>query len=129
MKRILICDDSFDIAEVTKVVLEDAGYHVEVFNCCRDSIVHDVIKLKPDLILMDLWMGDIGGEAAIRMLKASPETSAIPVLIFSAVRDPAKFVKITGADGMIPKPYGMDELLGVVSKITGSSSLRAVAAT
>jgi CheY-like chemotaxis protein len=117
MKNILICDDSFEIAEVTKAILEGAGYHVEVFNCCQDSIVHDVMELKPDLILMDLWMGDIGGEEAILRLKADPGTKSIPVLVFTALLYSEKVVNATRADGFIDKPYALEKLLGTISNI------------
>lgn len=108
--KILICDDDRDIIDVTTMVLVREGYSVFTINSCK-NIIEETLKVKPDVILMDLRIPDYGGDLGIKMLKESPETKNIPVLIFSAVNDLSKKVELLNADGYIEKPYSIDELV------------------
>ncbi|MFH1724511.1 MAG: response regulator [Elusimicrobiota bacterium] len=46
-----------------------------------------VQKKKPDLIVMDLSMPDIEGLPAVHVLRDSPSTSDIPIIIYSGTLD------------------------------------------
>ena len=115
---IFICDDDHDIAEVTQLILQENHHKVKVFPAC-EGIVEAAKKYKPALILLDLWMPEIGGEKVARMLKKDPETRNIPVYLFSAVRDLEAVVRRTGADGYLGKPFDIVELEAVVNKAMG----------
>ncbi len=58
-------------------------YHIETLSR-RENVIADIDRIKPNLILMDLWIPEIGGEKAISMIKENPATRHIPVLLFSA---------------------------------------------
>jgi DNA-binding response OmpR family regulator len=102
-KRILICDDDIDILEVTKIILQQ-DYQVETMAHCNDIFKYFELYA-PDLILMDLWIPDLGGEAVTRLLKNSNKTQKIPVIIFSANNDIENVAKDAGADGYLRKPF------------------------
>lgn len=76
-------------------------------------------SLKPDLILLDLFMPDMNGDQVCRILKGDPETSSIPViLVSSGARDTSKAVSIaSNCDGLIFKPVRRDLLLSVVENL------------
>jgi len=60
-KRILVVDDEEHIANLLKLRLESAGeYEVKVLFEATD-IIGQVRAFKPDVILLDLLMPDIGG--------------------------------------------------------------------
>ncbi|HET6242979.1 MAG: response regulator [Bacteroidetes bacterium] len=107
-KCILICDDDIDILEVTKIVLQKS-FKVETLTHCND-IFKNYEKYKPDLILMDLWIPDMGGEAITRLLKSSSKTKKTPVIIFSANNDIEKVSFNAGADGFLRKPFDIKTL-------------------
>jgi DNA-binding response OmpR family regulator len=113
-KCILICDDDIDILEVTKVILQEE-YQVETMTHCNE-IFKNFEKYSPDLILMDLWIPDIGGEAVTRLLKSSEKTQKVPVVIFSANNDIENVAKDAGADGFLKKPFDISTLNETIRK-------------
>lgn len=83
MKKILICDDDHDLLELTTLVLQREGFQVEILDDSR-NVVNDVNRIAPDIILMDLWMPEVQGDDAIKLLKENHKTQHIPVILFSA---------------------------------------------
>lgn len=112
-KLILVCEDDRPILEVTKTILEGEGMKVICLLDCED-IVEKAAKHKPDLILMDVWIPETGGEEATCLLKSDPRTQDIPVILFSAVNHLEEIAKRCGADGIVKKPFELDELTGTV---------------
>lgn len=117
-KKVLICDDDLDILEVTKIILQMKGFSVETrINC--NHIFETVEEIKPDVILMDLWIPEIGGEAATSLLKNSEKTKGIPIILFSANNNLEKIAQSCGANHFLSKPFDINELEAVLEKFTG----------
>jgi CheY-like chemotaxis protein len=114
-KSVLICDDDADILEVTKTILSLRGYRVETM-MNTDDLVNRVKEFMPDVILMDLWIPDIGGGEATKLLKADAETSNVPVIIFSANNDIEKVAKNAGANDYLRKPFEIADLEQIIAK-------------
>ncbi len=112
-KKILICDDDKDIADVTSIILEESGFEVKTLYTC-DAIFESIEIFTPDLILMDLRIPKKGGEATTRELKATEKTKDIPILIFSANHKALKIAEDIGADGFIGKPFDIDILVNII---------------
>lgn len=107
-KTILIFDDDQDILSVCRVILEMHHFNVETRVSC-DNIIKDIVATEPVLILMDLWIPVIGGEKAIHLLKNTPGTEHIPVLLFSANANIAEISKRVNAEGFVKKPFDITE--------------------
>jgi CheY-like chemotaxis protein len=73
----------------------------------------------PDLILLDLHLPDMPGEAVLRRLWASPVTADIPVAILSADARPALIERLLGEGvrGFLTKPLDVKELLQLIDGI------------
>jgi PAS domain S-box-containing protein len=73
----------------------------------------------PDLILLDLHLPDMPGEAVLRRLRSSPATADIPVAILSADARPALIERLLaeGVRGFLTKPLDVKELLGLIDSI------------
>jgi CheY-like chemotaxis protein len=71
---------------------------------------------RPDLVLLDLDLPDIGGEQVLAALRASADTRTIPVIVISGDTDPAlhRRVLASGAEIFLVKPYQITDLLGAV---------------
>jgi len=85
---------------------------------------------RPDVILMDLWMPRLDGFSATRLLKASADTSAVPVWAISAATgdDARDAAFAAGCDAFIPKPLHPDELLSHLRDVFRARSASAPAA-
>jgi CheY-like chemotaxis protein len=114
-KLILICDDDRPILEVTRTILQDRDMQVVSSVDCND-IVQKALTCKPDLILMDVWIPEHGGDHATRELKFDPRTSHIPVILFSAVNNLEAITRSCGADGYIAKPFELEEMIYIIEK-------------
>jgi hypothetical protein len=71
---------------------------------------------KPDLILLDLNLPDMTGDAVLYRLKSDPETRRIPVIMVSADAMGERNDQLLrlGASGYLTKPYKLDEFLRVI---------------
>jgi CheY-like chemotaxis protein len=81
---------------------------------------------KPDLILMDIALGEMDGWEATRRIKADPATSRIPVIALTAhalASDRDKSVEVGCAD-FDTKPVDMPRLLGKITACLANSQGR-----
>jgi CheY-like chemotaxis protein len=116
MKRILAVDDNKDILEVLRYILEDSGYTVDTLS--DGHLLFDKIKEHmPDLILLDIMLGDLDGRVLCKDVKTDKQTHDIPVILVSASHNIADTLKQTGApDDFVAKPFDMYELLSSIEK-------------
>src|SRR5688572_26919147 len=82
-KKVLIIEDSFDIGESLKHLIEYEGYEAVVANRGFEGF-HKAHEEAPDLILVDLVLPDVNGINLIRDLRSHAQTSEIPILCVSS---------------------------------------------
>ena len=119
-KTILIFEDDKAILEIFYIVLESAGYHVEMSTTSHD-IIEKVAKFKPDLVIMDNWIPEIGGVEATQLLKNHPDYKNIPVIYCSANNDVETLANRAGAETYLSKPFDLDELESKVEHTINST--------
>lgn len=114
-KTVLICDDDEGIIDVSTIVLEEKGYYV--ISLTHAEGIYDIIaKEKPDIILLDLWMPEVGGDEITKKLKTDPKTSHIPIILFSASKNTEETAKKLGANAFLSKPFDIQELEDTIGK-------------
>ena len=113
-KKVLICDDDEDILNLCQLILERNNYQVETSKDC-ESVLPRITDIDPDVILMDLWIPVMGGEALVKILKADDVTRHIPVIIFSANNEIEKIANRLNA-AFLPKPFQIKDLLRIVEQ-------------
>jgi DNA-binding response OmpR family regulator len=92
MRRILAVDDDHDILEVLQFILEDSGYKVDTLS--DGSHLMDTIRDKhPDLILLDIMLGNMDGRELCKEVKRQAATHNIPVIMISASHNACRFFK------------------------------------
>ncbi len=114
-KCVLIYDDDPEISLVCKIILEQESYRVETKSYC-DDIIDDIKRVKPSLILMDLWIPEIGGENATNLVKNNNDTRHIPVILFSANAAIETICKRIKASGFIKKPFEVPAFIKTIEK-------------
>jgi len=122
-RTILIIEDEKLIIVSTQMVLEAVGYRVESAMNGEEGI-RRAREAKPDLILLDIMMPGIDGWETLTRLKRDPETSSIPVIIFTAREHARGHQKSNemGAAGYFRKPFEPDELIELVEKHAGQGA-------
>ncbi|MCI5058011.1 MAG: response regulator [Flavobacteriales bacterium] len=100
--KILVFDDDKDLCHMLSIILKR---HFDVIVKHRVSeAISDIRENKPDFILMDLNIPDIGGEETAKTVKRTDKLKDIPLYLFSANSDILNSVKRSNADGYIKKP-------------------------
>lgn len=90
-------------------MLELKGYKVELAS--EGDKVIALSTNKPDLILLDIWMGNYDGREICRQLKNNPATGNIPIILISASREIEQSAKDAGANDFVAKPFEQNDLL------------------
>lgn len=112
VKRILVADDDPGIQDIFKIILESAGYIVEIVSNGEDLLEDKYII--PDLFLLDKRLSGIDGIDICHHLKSRKATAHIPVIMVSANPGIGILSKKAGADDFIEKPFDIKHLLEMV---------------
>jgi two-component system KDP operon response regulator KdpE len=107
--RILVIDDEPPIRKLLRMGLTTQGY--QTLEASNGKTALDLLKQKPDLVILDLGLPDIQGHELLRMIRSRDES--VPIVVLSSRGDEAGKVQALdfGADDYVTKPFGMDELL------------------
>lgn len=116
-KKILIVDDNPWILTVLTDVLEYSGYAVNTLS--KGDIVFEKIReYAPDLILLDVMLGDLDGREICKSLKQEKETNHIPVILISAGYNFSESLKqADGPNDFVAKPFDIDLLLMKIERL------------
>lgn len=106
---ILVVDDDDDIREALVGLLRDAGMSVIEANNGRQAL-EMARSSSPRLILLDLMMPVMDGFAFLREREQSDVLALIPVVVITA----SGRSEVPGAQGVLQKPFSVDELLEAV---------------
>ena len=112
MSMILIVEDDVHINEMLKETLQKEGYRcVQAFSGTEGKLV--LGQEKPDLVLLDLMLPGMSGEALLKEIRSKGD---IPVIVLSAKdeMDDKVDVLLGGADDYVVKPFEIREVLARV---------------
>ena len=118
MKTILVVDDERHIVDLLRLYLEQEGFAVVA---ARDG--HEALRLAerhdPDLIVLDLMLGELDGLSICEILRAQPSTSDIPVIVITAMEGtiPRFHALDSGATDYLTKPFSPRDLLQRAERI------------
>lgn len=117
-KRVLTVDDEEVVAETIKLILESTdNYEVKILSDAK-NILSAMHSFKPDVILLDLIMPDIGGLEVCEMLNKDPMGMTIPIIVLSALVKDADKIKAfkLGVESYLEKPIKKDLLIEGIEK-------------
>jgi DNA-binding response OmpR family regulator len=115
-KTILVVDDEAKLREMLRTYLQQEGFRVVEAPNGREAL-YVARDEKPDLIVLDLMMPEMGGYDFMRAY--AKESATAPVIMLTArVEDQDKIVGLElGADDYVTKPFNVRELLARVRAI------------
>jgi CheY-like chemotaxis protein len=117
-RKILLADDSVTAQNMGRKILADAGYEVIAVNN-GSAALKKISEIKPDLVVLDVYMPGYSGLEVCQRLKESHETARIPVLLTVGKLEPFKpeEAQRVRAEAFIVKPFEASELLSALSKL------------
>ena len=94
---------------------ENNGY--EVTRSSKETAIEDVIRIKPQIIVIGAQLGDTSGNDICKRLKANEQTGQIPIILYSATKTVDEISKGSCADGHIAKPLDLEDFIYLVHRI------------
>ncbi len=73
MKKVLLADDDFTMVSLLKTLLNMEGYQVIILLDKPGEILDNIRQAKPDILLLDLFLGDRNGIEIVREMRLDPE--------------------------------------------------------
>lgn len=115
---ILCVDDEEDLLEILSYNLKKDGY--SVFTATNgESAIDKALKVKPDLIVLDIMMDELDGFEVCKILRGKEETKNTPIIFLSAKTEEIDEILglELGADDYITKPFSPRKVLAKVRAI------------
>ena len=121
--RISVINDNADFLELMAAILDDdAGYDVTVFSGEATTIA-EIAASDPGLIIVDLLLGGASGWEIVTLARADERLAGVPIIICSAdviaLRDRTAELENVGNVHVLAKPFGIDEVTGLVDRLVG----------
>ncbi len=113
-RPILVVDDDETIAMSIESFLTEEGYTVMVAQNGKEALER-VEAAPPAVILLDMKMPVMDGWAFASAYRQQEGPHA-PIIVMTAAHDSRQRASEIAADGFIPKPFDLDELLALISR-------------
>jgi two-component system response regulator RpaA len=118
-RRILIVDDDQAVVDlISEVLAGDARFETKVVN---NGFGAGMLakEYHPDLIILDVMLPDINGQAVCELIRKDPTMADIKIICISGMVEEEKIdeLRAAGADEFLHKPLDIDELIRRVSRL------------
>lgn len=113
-KKILVLEDDPDILYTLNIVLQNAGYEVELLSSGQS--IMDGTYNRPDLFILDKRMPDMDGLDVCRHLRKENGSQQVPVIVISATPQFGSHAIRAGANDFLEKPFTIKNLLSMVAR-------------
>lgn len=109
-KRIHILEDDQEIRDVIEILLEEAGFELQLSSSFAD-LKKNIQDAMPDLFLLDVMLPDGNGAEICEDLKSDIFTKHIPIIVMSAQNNSEQKAIAAFADDYISKPFDIHDVL------------------
>jgi DNA-binding response OmpR family regulator len=120
--RVLVVEDDPSVRGLLHTLLTGEGYEVATASDGLAGLVK-ASSARPDLMLLDLMMPDLGGVRVLEELRGDPALADVPVIVVTGKLEAVPPLRgLLGEDNVFVKPFGVAELLARVAAVTQGSS-------
>lgn len=115
---VLVVEDDEDIQQLVSYNLLKAGFLVDLADT-GELALEKVREKQPDLILLDIMLPGIDGLETVKLLRAEPEGTEVPVIMLTAKSEEMDVVAglQQGADDYVTKPFSVEVLLARIKAV------------
>ena len=110
---VLIVEDNFDLAEALARIIRSQGYDATTAGDGLDALSWLRAGGLPALIVLDMKMPNMDGEAFFEALKSEPRWEGIPVVVFSAYTSQYQHLDVAA----VVKKIDPDALLAAIGRL------------
>jgi DNA-binding response OmpR family regulator len=118
-KHILVINDTEEILEIFREILEAMGHRVSITTFAPEDLA-EVVKVRPDLVIMDLLVGgEKSGWQLAQKMRMSRKTERIPIIVCTAATDQVREQEgwlVANGIKIVLKPFNIDDIELAVTK-------------
>lgn len=121
MSKIMVVEDDASLREIYSIRITAEGYEVVSAGDGEEALAV-AVREKPDLILSDVMMPKISGFDMLDILRSTPETAGIKVVMMTALSsdDQRRRGEQLGADRYLVKSQvGIEDVVNVIHEVLG----------
>jgi CheY-like chemotaxis protein len=113
--NVLVVDDNLQLTTLYQRYVQGTRYKVHVIH--QGAHIFEIIEtIEPDIILLDAMLPDVDGWELLAHLHAHPDTSLIPIIVCSVVREEELALEL-GASLYLPKPVRRQQFLQALDSV------------
>ena len=131
MSKIMVVEDDASLREIYGIRIAAEGYEIVSAGDGEEALAM-AVREKPDLILADVMMPKISGFDMLDILRSTPETANIKVIMMTALSgdDQRQRGESLGADRYLVKSQvGIEDMVNTIHEVLGDKPAAAPAAT
>lgn len=124
MAKVLIVEDDQGLQEIYKARLEAEGYDIATATDGEQALAV-AVQEKPDVIMLDVMMPKISGFDVLDMLRTTPETKAVKVVLLTALgteEDRQKGESLGANKYLVKSQITLEDVVAAVSEQMGGSA-------
>jgi signal transduction histidine kinase len=114
-RSILVADDDADVAHLLEALLGDLGFRVRVVADAQSAVV-EAIAGRPDVLLIDVELSGLSGNAAVYKLRSRGYKGRIVTLSATATNEAREAALRAGADHYLTKPLNVEQFVHVMQQ-------------
>jgi two-component system, sensor histidine kinase len=114
-KSVLVADDDADIAHLLETLLVDLGFRVRVVGDAQSAVL-EAMAGRPDVLLIDVELSGLSGNAAVYKLRSRGYKGRIVTLSATATGDAREAALRAGADHYLTKPLNVEQFVHVMQQ-------------
>ena len=126
MRRILVVDDEpIVLTTITDFLSNDKNYELATATNGFEAGM-EILRFRPDLVVLDLMMPYLSGFEVCRMIKSKPDTAHIKVLVMTGYASDENINRVLecGADTWLQKPFRVEEFSDKLAELLHGRKLK-----
>ncbi|HVV97746.1 MAG TPA: ATP-binding protein, partial [Rhodanobacteraceae bacterium] len=120
-RSIVVADDDPDIAHLLEAMLSDLGFEVRVVSDAQSAVLEAMAR-RPDVLLIDVELSGLSGNAAVYKLRSRGYKGRIVTLSATATSEAREAALRAGADHYLTKPLNIDQFVHVMQQAASADS-------
>jgi DNA-binding response OmpR family regulator len=116
--KILIVEDDPTMLTLLQTFLQFEGFEVAIHNQLQamDEVMRKIRSEKPDVVIMDVYMGELNGFDLLAGIRSDPEIKDVSIIMSSGADFNGRSLA-EGANSFILKPYMPEELVRSIYRV------------
>ncbi len=117
MAKVMLLEDDPTMRSLLQTLLEMEGFEIALGSGNTETLIDDLRRQKPDLVLMDVHLaGEVNGIDLLKEIRSDEEIAHVRVILISGMNYEQDALA-AGANGFLQKPYMIDDLLKMVREV------------